>query len=34
VRTAIVMGVAGVSRAEAERRLASSGGRVRQALGK
>jgi N-acetylmuramic acid 6-phosphate etherase len=33
VRTAIVMGKAGVSRDEAERRLAASGGRVRQALG-
>jgi N-acetylmuramic acid 6-phosphate etherase len=34
VRTAIVMAAAGVSREEAERRLAASGGRVRQALGK
>ena len=34
VRTAIVMGTAGVGRPEAERRLAASGGRVRQALGK
>ena len=34
VRTAIVMGAAGVDRAEAERRLAASRGRVRQALGK
>ncbi len=33
VRTAIVMGKSGVSREEAERRLAASGGRVRQALG-
>ena len=33
VRTAIVMGRAGVSREEAERRLAASRGRVRQALG-
>ena len=34
VRTAIVMGTAGVSREEAERRLAACRGRVRQALGK
>jgi N-acetylmuramic acid 6-phosphate etherase len=33
VRTAIVMGKAGVTKQEAERRLAASGGRVRQALG-
>jgi len=33
VRTAIVMGKTGVAKAEAERRLAASGGRVRQALG-
>jgi N-acetylmuramic acid 6-phosphate etherase len=33
VRTAIVMGKAGVARQEAERRLAASRGRVRQALG-
>ena len=33
VRTAIVMGRSGVARAEAERRLAASGGRVRRALG-
>jgi N-acetylmuramic acid 6-phosphate etherase len=33
VRTAIVMGKSGVTRAEAERRLADAGGRVRQALG-
>jgi N-acetylmuramic acid 6-phosphate etherase len=33
VRTAIVMGKAGVPRDEAERRLAASRGRVRQALG-
>ena len=33
VRTAIVMGRAGISRQEAERRLAASHGRVRQALG-
>ncbi|MCU1235447.1 MAG: glucokinase regulatory-like protein [Candidatus Solibacter sp.] len=33
VRTAIVMGVAGVSRQEAERRLSASGGRIRSALG-
>src|ERR1022692_1894578 len=33
VRMAIVMGKAGIARAEAERRLAASGGRVRQALG-
>jgi N-acetylmuramic acid 6-phosphate etherase len=33
VRTAIVMGKAGVPRQEAERRLAASRGRVRQALG-
>jgi N-acetylmuramic acid 6-phosphate etherase len=33
VRTAIVMGKAGIARAEAERRLAASHGRVRQALG-
>jgi N-acetylmuramic acid 6-phosphate etherase len=32
VRTAIVMAAAGVSREEAERRLAACGGRVRQAL--
>ena len=34
VRTAIVMGTSGVSREDAERRLAASRGRVRQALGK
>ncbi len=34
VRTAIVMASASVTRAEAERRLAASGGRIRQALGK
>jgi N-acetylmuramic acid 6-phosphate etherase len=33
VRTAIVMGKAGIAREEAERRLAASRGRVRQALG-
>ena len=33
VRTAIVMGKAGIAREEAERRLAASHGRVRQALG-
>jgi len=33
VRTAIVMGRAGIARHEAERRLAASHGRVRQALG-
>ena len=33
VRTAIVMGRAGIARQEAERRLAASHGRVRQALG-
>jgi N-acetylmuramic acid 6-phosphate etherase len=33
VRTAIVMGRAGISREEAERRLNASSGRVRQALG-
>ena len=33
VRTAIVMGKAGVTRAEAERRLTEARGRVRQALG-
>ena len=33
VRTAIVMGRAGIARAEAERRLAASRGCVRQALG-
>ena len=33
VRTAIVMGRAGISREEAERRLAAAHGRVRQALG-
>jgi len=33
VRTAIVMGKAGVNRDEAERRLSASGGRVRRALG-
>ena len=33
VRTAIVMGKAGVSREEAERRLAAAGGRVGRALG-
>ena len=33
VRTAIVMGKSGVTRPEAERRLAEAGGRVRQALG-
>jgi N-acetylmuramic acid 6-phosphate etherase len=33
VRTAIVMGKAGVARDEAERRLAAASGRVRQALG-
>jgi N-acetylmuramic acid 6-phosphate (MurNAc-6-P) etherase len=33
VRTAIVMGKAGVSREEAERRLAAAGGRVARALG-
>jgi N-acetylmuramic acid 6-phosphate etherase len=33
VRTAIVMGRAGIARQEAERRLAASRGRVRQALG-
>lgn len=33
VRTAIVMGKAGVDRDEAERRLAAAGGRVRRALG-
>jgi len=33
VRTAIVMGRSGVTRPEAERRLAEAGGRVRQALG-
>jgi N-acetylmuramic acid 6-phosphate etherase len=33
VRTAIVMGRAGISREEAERRLAATRGRVRQALG-
>jgi N-acetylmuramic acid 6-phosphate etherase len=33
VRTAIVMGKAGIARHEAERRLAASGGRVRLALG-
>src|ERR1017187_9577502 len=33
VRTAILMGKAGIAREEAERRLAASGGRVRQALG-
>jgi N-acetylmuramic acid 6-phosphate etherase len=32
VRTAIVMGKAGVSREEAERRLAKAGGRVAEAL--
>ena len=32
VRTAIVMGMAGVGRAEAERLLAASHGRVRQAM--
>jgi N-acetylmuramic acid 6-phosphate etherase len=32
VRTAIVMGKAGVGRVEAERRLAAAGGRVREAL--
>jgi N-acetylmuramic acid 6-phosphate (MurNAc-6-P) etherase len=33
VRTAIVMGKAGVPRQEAERRLAATGGRIRPALG-
>ncbi len=33
VRTAIVMGRAGIAREEAERRLAASSGRIRQALG-
>ena len=33
VRTAIVMARAGIPRQEAERRLAASGGRVRQAMG-
>jgi N-acetylmuramic acid 6-phosphate etherase len=33
VRTAIVMGKGGIGREEAERSLAASGGRVRQALG-
>jgi N-acetylmuramic acid 6-phosphate etherase len=33
VRTAIVMGKAGVSREEAERRLAAAGGRIARALG-
>src|SRR5207244_4512226 len=33
VRTAIVMGRAGIARQEAERRLAVARGRVRQALG-
>jgi N-acetylmuramic acid 6-phosphate etherase len=33
VRTAIVMGRAGIARQEAERRLAAARGRVRQALG-
>jgi N-acetylmuramic acid 6-phosphate (MurNAc-6-P) etherase len=32
VRTAIVMGKGGIAREEAERLLAASGGRVRQAL--
>jgi N-acetylmuramic acid 6-phosphate etherase len=34
VRTAILMGKAGLSREEAERRLAESGGRIAQALTK
>jgi N-acetylmuramic acid 6-phosphate etherase len=34
VRTAILMGKAGLGREEAERRLAESGGRIAQALGK